>query len=54
MRHTPPYFSTIVTEADLFRVGTIGRLVPSDVDASLATVRWVLEEPGVQMRASGA
>ena len=37
-----------LTQADCFRVGNIGRLFPSDVDALLAAVPAVLREMGVQ------
>ena len=38
-----------LTQADCFRVGNIGRLFPSDMDALLAAVPGVLQEMGVEL-----
>jgi 2-aminoethylphosphonate-pyruvate transaminase len=38
-----------VSDADCFRIGTVGRIFPSDVDALLAAIRTVMSEMGIPL-----
>jgi len=38
-----------VSDADCFRIGTVGRIFPSDVEALLGAIRSVMTEMGIKL-----